>query len=49
MCSFPNVCVFAMFPQLYEEGDTVGSPQCNTSICFFNNSAADCISPLVHH
>lgn len=43
-------CVyFLMFPQLCEEGDTSGSQQCNSSICFFNNSAADCISLLVHH
>lgn len=44
-----QMCVSTLFPQLYEEGDTAGSPQCNSSICFFNNSAADCISPPVHH
>ncbi len=49
LCACFQMCVFAMFPRLYEEGDTAGSPQCNSSICFFNNSAADCISPLVHH
>lgn len=42
-------CFSVMFPQLFEEGDTAGSPQCRRSICFFNNSAADCISPLVRH
>lgn len=30
------------------QGDTAGSPECNSSICCFNNSAARCISLLVH-
>lgn len=40
-------CVFAMFAQLEEEGGPAGSTRCNSSICFFNNSAADCVNPLV--
>lgn len=31
------------------QGDTAGSPKCNSSICHFNNSAARCVSLLVHH
>lgn len=35
--------------RVYFQGDTTGSPGCNSSICCFNNSAAHCISLLVHH
>lgn len=49
VCECFSVCVLVIFTQLFEEGDTARSPQCSRSICFFNNSAADCISPLVHH
>lgn len=35
--------------RVYFQGDTTGSPECNSSICCFNNSAARCISLLVHH
>lgn len=35
--------------RVYFQGDTAGSPECNSSICCFNNSAAHCISLLVHH
>lgn len=42
--SASKVCALVMYPQMCEEGDTAGSPECSSSICFFNNSAADCIS-----
>lgn len=42
--SASKVCALVMHPQLCEEGDTAGSPGCSSSICFFNNSAAGCIS-----
>lgn len=42
--SASKVCALVMYPQLCKESDTAGSPECSSSICFFNNSAADCIS-----
>lgn len=35
--------------RVYFQGDTAGSPECNSSICCFNNSAAHCISQMAHH
>lgn len=35
-----STCVLAV----YFQGDTAGSPQCNSSICSFHNSATRCIS-----
>lgn len=35
--------------RVYFQGDTAGSLECNSSICRFNNSAARCVSLLVHH
>lgn len=50
------VCVYEcfqmrvlMFPELARGGDVAREPQRNSAICSFNNSAVDCISPLVHH
>lgn len=44
VCMWPRMQAHVMSPQLSEEGDMDGSPECNSSICCFNNSAADCIS-----
>lgn len=46
VCVFPHVFICSV-PSAVPEIDMTRAPCCNSSTCFFNNSAADCIS--VHH